>query len=146
MTNLEVAHFYKDLFKRNGQTAPGGPPKLDAQVLAVAMSTYITRQSLVEFDYGNNMVNNTLVADVQSFGFVVTVGGVGSTFVNVGDSGAAFDVADDSEVQIIDLLLAVNDWSSNGLLYDLNDDCEIDETEELYRMMANGVFSRINEM
>jgi hypothetical protein len=146
MTNLEVAHFYKDLFKRNSRTAPGGPPKLDAQVLAVAMSTYITRQSLVEFDYGNNMVNNTLVADVQSFGFVVTVGGVGSTFVNVGDSGAAFDVADDSEVQIIDLLLAVNDWSSNGLLYDLNDDGEIDETEELYRMMANDVFSRINEM
>jgi hypothetical protein len=146
MTNVEVADLYQDLFKRNGRSAPGGPPKLDAQLMAVAMSTYITKQSFVEVDFATNTLDAALVLGVESYGFVVTVGGVGSTFVNVGDKGAAFGVADNSDVQVIDLLLAVNDWSWDGLLYDRNSDGEIDEEEELYRILANDIFSMINEM
>jgi hypothetical protein len=115
-------------------------------VMAVALSTYITKQSFVEVDFASNTIDAALVLGVQSYGFVVTVGGVGSTFVNVGDKGAAFGVADNSDVQVIDLLLAVNDWSWDGLLYDRNSDGEIDEEEELYRILANDIFSMINEM
>ena len=146
MTNVEVADLYQDLFKRNGRTAPGGPPKLDAQVMAVALATYITKQSFVQVDFATNTVDAALVPGIESYGFVVTVGGVGSTFVNVGDNGAAFGVADNSDVRVIDLLLAVNDWSWDGLLYDRDGDGEIDEDEELYRILANDIFSTINEM
>ena len=34
-TNLQVAAVYETIFKRNGKGSSGGPPKLDAQVLAV---------------------------------------------------------------------------------------------------------------
>lgn len=38
-TNADVANTHKQRFKRNAKTSPGGPPKLDAQVLAVALAT-----------------------------------------------------------------------------------------------------------
>lgn len=149
MTNVEVADFYQDLFKRNARTSPGGPPKLDAQVMATALATYVTKQSFVEVEYaadGNHTVNAALVDEIESYGFEVTVGGVGSTFVNVGDNGEAFGVDDGSDVQIIDLLLATDRMSTNGLLYDANGDGKIDDLEELDRVMANDVYSLINEM
>src|SRR5207253_2891136 len=46
VTNAGVAAFYKGLFARTAQTAPGGPPKVDAQVLATALAVYVTNQSL----------------------------------------------------------------------------------------------------
>ncbi|MBW3595876.1 MAG: PKD domain-containing protein [Planctomycetes bacterium] len=150
MTNVQVADFYESLFKRNARTAPGGPPKVDAQVMAVALATYITKQSFVEFHFVTNTADSSLVAGVESFGFDVTIGGVGSTFVNVGANGAAFNVADNSDVQIIDLLLATNRMSRNGLLYDDLDsdglgDALIDLDEESLRLMANDVYTAINE-
>src|SRR5439155_5181760 len=36
MTNAGVAAFYKTLFARTSSSAPAGPPKTDAQVLATA--------------------------------------------------------------------------------------------------------------
>ena len=44
MANVEVADTYKMLFKRNAKDSFGGPPKLDAQVMAVALATYATRE------------------------------------------------------------------------------------------------------
>jgi hypothetical protein len=32
------------LFKRNAKTSPGGPPKLDAQVMATALATFATKE------------------------------------------------------------------------------------------------------
>ena len=46
MTNSGVAAFYKTLFARNANSAPGGPPKTDAQVMATALAVYVTNQSL----------------------------------------------------------------------------------------------------
>jgi len=40
----------------------------------------------------------------------------------VGDNGAAFGAASSSAVSVMDLLLAVNSRSRNGLLYDLDSD------------------------
>jgi hypothetical protein len=80
---------------------------------------------------------------------VVCIGGFGSTFVNVGDHGEAFGVADNSDVRVIDLLLAINSinsWSWNGLLYDKNGGGVIDDLEALDRIMANDIFTFSNEM
>jgi hypothetical protein len=134
MTNTQLGAFFKTLFKRNPHTAAGsGPPKVDAQVLAVAFAVYVTNENLA----GTAAV---------SYGFTVDEAGVGAATFNVGDNGAAFGVADGSEVRILDLLKAVNDRATDGLLYDLNSDGDTeDPDEELFRIMANDVFRSINE-
>jgi hypothetical protein len=158
--NVDVADTYKMLFKRNAKTSPGGPPKLDAQVMAVALASYLTKESFVSMrfdpmDPDNSVIDPTLVAGVESYGFEVTVGGVGSTYFDVGDNYAAFGVdADNSTQQIIDLLLMTDSMSTDGLLYDYDHDGDatdsggdgtIDEWEELLRTLANEVYSAINE-
>jgi hypothetical protein len=133
-TNAEVGDFYRSLFKRNKKSAAGGgPPKMDAQVMATALAVYSTNSTLA----GNT---------AATFGFTVTSGGVGVTTVNIGDDGEAFGVADNSDVQILDLLLAINDRSYNGLLFDLNQDGDAEDSlETSFRTIANDVFSAINE-
>lgn len=148
MTNSNVADLYQHLFKRNGRTAPSGPAKLDAQVMATAFATYLTKQSYAEIafdDAGNHTVDSSQIQTVESYGFTVTTGGVGSTFVNVDDSGQAFGVADGSEAQVIDLLLAVNERSTADLLFDTNGDGVVDDSEAVDRVMADELFSLINE-
>ncbi len=139
---------------RKGRTSPGGPPKLDAQVMAAAQATFVTKESLAGMRYdavGSTATDASLIARVESYGFDCTAGGVGSTWIDVGTSGAAFDVADGTRSQIIDLLLATNLMSRNGLLYDDDDEGEdghgeLDEWELLLRTLANDVYSRINEL
>ncbi len=154
LTNLQLADLYRQLFKRSGKDSPGGPPKLDAQVLAVALATYVTKESLVEIAFDTSATDPDLIVAVQSYGFQVTVGGVGSAWLNVGDFGAAFGVDDNTEVQIIDLLLATDRMSTGGLLYDFDHDGDasddggdgvIDDWEQLLRTLANDAYSAINE-
>ena len=91
MTNAGVAGFYKTLFARNGQSSPGGPPKTDAQVMATALAVYVTNQTLA---------GNTAAA----YGFQVTATGVGTRTFNVGNRGAAFGVANNTSLSVMDLL------------------------------------------
>src|SRR5438093_3849111 len=132
MTNAGVAAFYKGLFIRTAQTAPGGPPKVDAQVMATALAVYVTNQSLAG-------------TTATAYGFQVSATGLGTRTFNVGSNGAAFGVANNSSVSVMDLLLAVNARSRNGLLYDLNGSGQIDAAEVSLRTMGNNVFSGINE-
>jgi hypothetical protein len=118
--------------------------------MAVALATYITKQSFVEVNFATSAVDGSLVAAIESFGFDVTVGGVGSAFVNVGDHGEAFQVADNTNVQIIDLLMATNRVSRHGLLYDDLDSDGVGDgllgmDEETFRVMANEIYTLINE-
>src|SRR5262249_6235255 len=104
-TNAQVGAIYQTLFTLNGHTALGrGPPKVDAQVMAMALAVYVTNQTLAG-------------TTASSYGFVVTASGVSSHTFNVGNNGAAFGVANNSNVAVLDLLLAVNNRSRNGLLY-----------------------------
>jgi hypothetical protein len=132
MTNAQVAAFYLELFKRNAKSSPGGPPKTDAQVLATALAVYLTNSSLA----GN-------VA--TAYGFQVSASGAGAATFNVTNNGAAFGVANGSTVTIMNLLLALNDRTRRGLLFDLDNSGTISNTEKALREMGNSVFSAINE-
>jgi hypothetical protein len=137
MTNAQVADFYSSLFLRKKKEAVqlglGGPVKMDAQVMAVALATYVTNQTLAGLA-------------AESYGFLVTENGVGTSTFNVGDAGQAFDVADHAEMAVLDLLLATNDNSLNGVLYDLDHDGDADDDlESLLRLLANDLYSAINE-
>lgn len=98
--------------------------KLDAQVLATALSVYATNATL----------DATGVA-VQ-YGFTVSGSGVGTAAVSVGSAGDAFGVANNTTMTVLDLLLATDDQSVNGLLYNGN---------VTKRQKANDLFSAINQ-
>ncbi|MHC4294042.1 MAG: hypothetical protein ACYSTL_00485, partial [Planctomycetota bacterium] len=124
MTNADVAAFYRnELFKAKKQKGTG-PAKFDAQVMATAFAVYVTNTGLA---------GGTVAA---GYGFIVDENGVGISTWNVGTSGAAFGVEDNTEMTIIDLLLATNDQSVDGALYNL---------DAVLRELANDVYSAINE-
>jgi len=97
-TNTQIADLFKNvLFKVQGQ-------KLDAQVMAVAFAVYVT--------------NSTLAGTVAgSYGFKVTAAGTGAASYNVGSNGAAFGVANNTSLTILQILQAANAQAVNGVLY-----------------------------
>ncbi len=98
--------------------------KLDAQVLATALSVYATNATL----------DNTDVA--AKYGFVVSGDGVGTAGVNVGSNGDAFGVANNTVVTVLDLLKATDAQAVGGLLYN---------GDAVKRKEANSVYSAIND-
>lgn len=133
MSNAQIADLYTTLFKRNGNNSPGGPPKLDAQVFATALAVYVTNQTLA----GTAAI---------SYGFNVSVNGIGASTFNVGSNGSAFGVADDSELTVLDILLATDARTKSSLLFDLDGSGTISELERVLRSQANDLFSKINEL
>jgi hypothetical protein len=134
----EVASFYKDeLFKQKSRKS-AGPAKVDAQFMATALATFFT--------------SSTLAGNVAaSFGFNVSQTGIGTCIVNVGNNGAAFGVANGTNMTIMQLLQATNALTDlpNGIagaanVYDLDGDGIIDAYEASLRSMANQVYSMIN--
>jgi SdrD B-like protein/cadherin domain-containing protein len=135
----EVAAFFRDQLFRHKSSKSAGPAKVDAQFMAVALASYFTS-------------NNLAGGMGAGFGFNVTDTGIGTKIVNVADNGAAFDVADDTDLTIMQLLLATNSMTDlpDGIsgfahIYDRNGDGEIDSAEALLRTLANDVYSAINE-
>lgn len=98
--------------------------KLDAQVLATALSVYVTNATL----------DSTQVAG--QYGFTVLGDGVGIATINVGSNGDAFGVTNNSTMTVLDLLLATNDQAVGGLLYSGN---------ATRRSHANNVYSALNQ-
>ncbi len=96
-TNAQVAAYFQVLFSLGGS-------KVQAEVLAVALNVYATTSLL-----GGN-------AGV-AYGFTVSATGLGARSYNVGKDGAAFGVADNSMLNVYQLLLAVNNKAANGVLY-----------------------------
>jgi hypothetical protein len=70
-----------------------------------------------------------------AYGFTVTSAGVGSSTWNVGTNGAAFGVATNAVVIVIQLLQAANGLAVNGVL---------DNGDRTLRNLANAVFVGIN--
>lgn len=116
-SNAYVAALFQQDFLMKGV-------KLDAQVLATALSVYATSATL----------DSTGVA--AQYGFLVSGDGVATAMFNVGSNGAAFGVADNTTMTIMDLLLATNSQAVNGVLYNGN---------TAKRTMANNVYSAVNQ-
>jgi uncharacterized delta-60 repeat protein len=98
--------------------------KVDAQVLATALSVYATNATL----------DPTKVA--AQYGFTVSGDGAGTATVNVGANGDAFGVANNTTLTVMDLLLATDAQAVDGLLYN---------ADQLKRNEANSVYSALNQ-
>jgi hypothetical protein len=97
---------------------------LDAQVLATALAVYVTDPTL----------DNTGVG--TQYGFVVSGNGVATSTYNVGTNGAAFGVADNTVMTVMDILLATDAQAINGIMY---------SGDTVKRNKANNVFSAITQ-
>jgi hypothetical protein len=115
--NAYVASFFQSRFVVHGQ-------KLDAQVLATALAVYVTDATLDSTSVGSQ------------YGFTVSGNGVATATFNVGGDGAAFGVTNNTTMTVMNLLLAVDAQSVNGILYN---------GDTTKRNMANDIFSDINE-
>jgi N-acetylneuraminic acid mutarotase len=116
-SNAYIAALFQQDFLLKGQ-------KLDAQVLATALSVYATNAAL----------DDTLVA--AQYGFMVQGDGVGTATFNVGANGAAFSVTANTKMTVLDLLLAADAQAVNGVLYN---------GSKTLRKEANDVFGAINQ-
>lgn len=142
-TNEEIADIFSYLHKRNKKNAvTGGPPKVDAQVMATALATYVTSETLAEGQIA------------QQYGFTTSSDGIAYTSFDVlallstqeaDDLGLTPALDLGGRATIIDILQATNEKASLGLLYDLDPDGEIDAFELLLRRLANDLYAAINE-
>jgi ELWxxDGT repeat protein len=93
-TNADVAALFHRLY--------GLPrPRVDAQVLATALSVYATTSSL----------GGTTAA---GYGFVVTADGLGANSFNIGVWGQAFGVPNKTTLNVFQMLKAVDKLSAGG--------------------------------
>ncbi|MDV6032055.1 MAG: hypothetical protein F9B45_18575 [Phycisphaera sp. RhM] len=142
-TNAQVADVFQYLHKRNRKTAVvGGPVKVDAQVLAVALATYVTSEDLSGGNYA------------AAYGFTTSADGIGYTNFNVlgtlttqeaSDLGLTSVMDADGNATIIDILLATDTMAAEGLLYDADSDAEINAFELTLRQLANDLYTAMNE-
>ena len=116
-TNAQLASFYQTLFGVSGQ-------KLDAQVMAVALATYVTDQQLAGGVYGTK------------YGFSVSDTGLGDATYNIGSNGAAFGVANNTTLTIYDILDATDSMSGSSGVYN---------GSQTLRNLANTVYNAINQ-
>jgi hypothetical protein len=119
-SNTQVAQFYTNLF--TAKTCGG--MKLECQVMAAALATYVT--------------NSTLAGvTAQRYGFCVTTYGAGNSTYSIGSAGAAFGVANNTRMTVLSILLATNDRSANGQV-------GINQSSA-FRSLVNAVYTGINE-
>src|SRR5262249_59433691 len=116
-SNGEIASFFQSRFVLKDQ-------KLDAQVLATALAVYVTNGTLDSTGIG------------ASYGFTVGGNGVATATFNVGSNGSVFNVANNTVMTVMDLLLAADAQSVGGVLYG---------GDAVKRNKASIVFSAINQ-
>ncbi len=116
-SNAAIAALFQQDFVMKGV-------KLDAQVMATALSVYVTNATL----------DPTQAA--ARYGFTVSGDGAGTATISVGANGDAFGVANNTKLRLMDLLLATDALAVNGLLYNGN---------ATLRTEANNVYSAVNQ-
>jgi streptogramin lyase len=124
-SNAQVAAYFQLLFATRGD-------KLEAQVLATALSVYVTNSTLAGGTYAT------------AYGFSVAAGGgAGVATVNVGSDGAAVDQANGATMTLMDILLAADRHASHAAtpagfaLY---------AGDQATRGLADDLFGRINDL
>jgi hypothetical protein len=95
-TNTDVAQFFEKL---KGQ-------KLDGEVLATALSVYVTNSTLAGMT-------------AEACGLQVSDFGLGSAAINIGNDGAAVGLPNNTVMTVMDILQATDQLSagSDGVLY-----------------------------
>jgi hypothetical protein len=96
-SSAQVATYFQALFALGGT-------QVQAQVLATALNVYATTSSL-----GGSAG--------AAYGFAVSATGLGARSYNVGKDGAAFGVANNTTLNVYQLLVAVNKKAVKGVLY-----------------------------
>ena len=131
----EVANFYREEFFRKKLK---GTSRVDAEFMSLVFSAFFT---------SSNLTGSAIAID---YGFDVTETGIGTAIVNVGSSGAAFDVADGSNMTILSLLWVTNSLTGSdedqdaeedfSYVYDTNGDGILDMDELTLRELAMRVY------
>ncbi len=112
--NSQVASYIKSLNNGNSNQ------KIVAQVLATALSAYVTDSSLAG-------------TTATSYGFTVTAFGTGINTYNVGSNGSALGLSNNTAYSLVTLLAAIDSESSGGAI------------NSSATSAANSVFTAINK-
>jgi hypothetical protein len=123
LTNAQVAALYNT---SAFITASG--MKYNAQILGVALATYVT---------SSNLAGGTMA---KTYGFNVSTNGTGYDTYNVGSNGAAYGVANGTVMTVLNMLQAVNNQAVKGVLY-----ANAGSSQKTYIGYANIDFSAINQ-
>jgi hypothetical protein len=134
---LDVYRFFQSELIRHRSILSLLTVKVDTEFMALALATYFT--------------NSNLAGSVATgYGFTVTDTGIATKIVNVRGSGAAFGVANNTDMTLMQLLQATNAMtdpddhlSGYANVYDLNGDGRINVSEALLRVLAHDVFKTI---
>jgi hypothetical protein len=116
-TNAQVASFLQSFF------SPPSLSTLDAEILVTALNVYASTQSL-----GGTAG--------QAYGFKVDAYGLGADSYNVGVLGAPFGVANNTQLNVYELLQAANQATVGGVSWN---------NQMLLHMEALLVFMSTNE-
>lgn len=100
-TNTQVATAFAARFDAGGA-------QLEAQILATALSIYVTSSSLAGGNYAS------------AYGFSVTSAGIGALTFNVGSAGSLLGVSNGSSRSVMDLVRRASDRASGGRLFASN--------------------------
>ncbi len=125
-TTTQVAAYYQALYLNSAK-------KLEAETLALALGAYVTNSSLAG-------------TTATSYGFAVSSTGLGAATANVGSSGAAFGVSNNTVLTINELLSRANARTKNGLMWDTNASATLDAGENAARAQALLLFDSINAL
>ena len=160
VANDKIESAYADLYKtRYIKSDDSDRTKLELEVLSLALSSYVTTESLVQINTKTSVNDDaSLVAMVESYGFLVTAGGVSAATYDLSvwiddpyseqDIRSAFGLADtDSLVMSVTDILKATDRQSGsaltGSLYDSGGD-GVSAVERILRDIANSVYTDIN--
>ena len=133
----DIADFYKErVFRRRGSLRTG-LGHVDAQFMAAAFATYFTSRNLA----GDGVADQLNVTDL----------GIGFKVVNVGTRGAAFNVANHTNITVMQALRATNTLTDPNhnrswftYIYDTNGNGIIDPAERALRSLAGSLYRQIN--
>jgi len=96
-TNAQIALLYQTKYQQ-------AAPQADAEIMATALNVYASTQSL-----GGTTA--------QPYGFAISAAGLGARTFNIGANGAAVGAANNSTLNVFELLRAVNAKAVGGVLY-----------------------------
>jgi len=136
-TGQDVARFYQTEIFRHRSLLSLLTAKVDIEFMALTLATYFT--------------NSNLAGEAaEAYGFNVTDTGIGTSVINVGISGAAFGVANNTDMTIMQMLLGTNALTDSpnhqtgyANVYDTNGDGRVSVSEAILRVLAHDVYSDI---